>query len=657
MRRCYWILFLVWSFSFGQLGTSLHKYDPFIQTKPKDFDQIDSVFNSRTTPIEVIQYVFDKSKAFHSNDIEAFMANRLGIYYRNISKYKLAVKYHQYALALSKKIKNKSIEVQSYNMLGVVYRRMEKIIPAIDNHQKALSIIENMKGTITHNFIVSKAISLNSLGNIYLSLNQNELALETFQKSLNFEIESKNLLGIAINYQNIGGVYENLNQLDLAKKNYEKSLAYNQQINSEIGLMICKNSLGIILLKQNKPKEAFNYIFPTIQIAKKTEDDFYISSSYINLGWAYQGLNQLDKAKENITIGLKIAQKDNFLSSISLCYEILSEIAEKENNFKLANQYIKQYHELDEEISGGKTQKYMFELISKYENDKKETLIKTKDNEIKINKLNLANKEKQKRFYLLGLIGLFVIGSLFFYQSYSRKKTNQKLQLLNTELDVANQSKVRFFNILNHDLRSPVANLIHFLHLQKENPELLDTESKNRLEQKTIKGAENLLHSMEDILLWSKSQMHNFNPSFKPTTVDTVFNEVKNHFASVENVRIEFENPENIELNTDENYLKTIVRNLTGNAIKAIEKVDNGSIIWKAWHEDKNTFLSITDNGFGGTIQQFNALFDDAEKVGIKSGLGLHLIRDLAKQIQCQIMVDTQHQNGTTITLVFLKKG
>ena len=106
-----------------------------------------------------------------------------------------------------------------------------------------------------------------------------------------------------------------------------------------------------------------------------------------------------------------------------------------------------------------------------------------------------------------------IIGSLLFYQSRNRKKTNEKLQLLNTELDEANKAKTRFFSILNHDLRGPVANLVFFLQLQKESPEMLDEESTKRMQDKTMTGAENLLNSMEDILQWRKTSNLNLKIS------------------------------------------------------------------------------------------------------------------------------------------------
>jgi signal transduction histidine kinase len=643
----------VCSITYGQNIDFKKNYTAFIRSNKTSYSEIDSFFKSDKYDTLKLKYAFAKSKEAKSSIIESYIANQLGIYYRDISNYSNSLHYHNYGLALSKKIKNIPLQIVSHNMLGVVYRRMDSVKPAIDNHQNALNLIERIKTPLNDNLIRSKAISLNSLGNIYLTLNQQELALNTFYESLAIEKKIGNNLGIAINYQNIGGVYESQDDLDLALENYKKSLEYNEKINSEIGFMICKNSIGIVLLKQNKTQEAFDYIFPTIEIAKKSQDDFYISASYINLGWAYSELNQLEKAKQNISVGMKIAFEKKFPSYVALSYKLLAEIAEKESKFQLANDYLKKYYTFKDKVSGEKNQKYLFDFITKYENEKKQATLQLKDNELKINKLKLVNKERQKWFYIGGLLLLGCVGGLFFYQSINRKKTNEKLQLLNSKLDEANKTKTRFFSILNHDLRSPVANLIHFLHLQKENPELLNVESKQRMENKTILGAENLLNSMEDILLWSKGQMENFKPQNKKVAVTDVFYDTKNHFLSEEKIQIHFENIENITLNSDENYLKTIIRNLTGNAIKALEKVENPTIIWKAWQHNNQTFLSITDNVFGGTQEQFKALYDDSKVVGIKTGFGLHLIRDLAKAIDCEITVDSKHNQGTTFTLRF----
>jgi signal transduction histidine kinase len=156
---------------------------------------------------------------------------------------------------------------------------------------------------------------------------------------------------------------------------------------------------------------------------------------------------------------------------------------------------------------------------------------------------------------------------------------------------------------------------------------------------------------MEDMLLWSKGQMENFKPKSSEILVSKLFDDTKKHFSSEQKIQFVFENLENIKIFTDENYLKTIVRNLTGNAIKALTDIEKPTVVWKAFFENNQKYLSISDNGKGADVENFKALYDDTEVIGIQTGLGLHLIRDLAKAIDCEISVDSTIGIGTTFVL------
>jgi K+-sensing histidine kinase KdpD len=48
-------------------------------------------------------------------------------------------------------------------------------------------------------------------------------------------------------------------------------------------------------------------------------------------------------------------------------------------------------------------------------------------------------------------------------------------------------------------------------------------------------------------------------------------------------------------------------------------------------------YCSILDNGPGVTEEQLRALFDETVGAGARQGPGLHIIRDLAKAIDCRI--------------------
>jgi signal transduction histidine kinase len=650
------ILFLVF-FVLGwgilaQEYTFNQKANSFIQPGVTDYKAIKTFFLPYKKDTAKLSFALNRAIAKKAVVIQSFLYNELGTCYRDFADYKKSKEYHKKALLLAKQTKNIYLEIAAYNMLGVVYRRIDSIKPAIDNHQNALNLVNSIKNK-DEEILRSQAISLNSMGNVFLTLNQFEMAKENFVTSLEIEKKLQNKLGLAINYQNIGGVYESQNQLDSAMVNYKKSLSINELINSNLGRMICNNSIGQVFLKQNKPKEAFSYIKPTIEIAEKLGDDFYTASSYINLGWAYFELKDNVKGKTYINKGLQLSKSKNYISYISSAYLLLSQLAKSENNFAMALKYSDLHLEYKEKLASEKNLKYLFDLISKYENEKKENDLKLKDKELEISRLNIEKSNNQKNYLFIGLILLSFLGLILFYQNKSRKNTNIKLAALNNDLVEANKVKTRFFSILNHDLRAPVSSIIQFLHFQKENPGFLDNDEKASFENKTLLAAENLLLNMEELLLWSKGQMESFKPQMQKIEIDKLFADIQSMYDYSTQYQFIFINPNKLSVLSDENFLKTIMRNMTSNAIKAFHNRSEGIITWKASRIDNQTVLSITDNGVGATPEQFQALYDDKAEVGSISGLGLHLIRDLTKLIQCSIRVNSKPAEGTEILLIF----
>jgi C4-dicarboxylate-specific signal transduction histidine kinase len=114
---------------------------------------------------------------------------------------------------------------------------------------------------------------------------------------------------------------------------------------------------------------------------------------------------------------------------------------------------------------------------------------------------------------------------------------------------------------------------------------------------------------------------------------------------------ISYSKPVNLTINTHPDYLQTIMQNLTANAIKALQKTTNGAIERKAWEEKGEIYFSITDNGPGINSEQAKVLFDETYVMGTRHGLGLHIVRDLAKAITCGIAVATENKPGTTFVL------
>ena len=273
-----------------------------------------------------------------------------------------------------------------------------------------------------------------------------------------------------------------------------------------------------------------------------------------------------------------------------------------------------------------------------------------RDNQIAAKNQTLAAQVRQRWLLISALAFLAIIGLLLFRQSVIRKRTNTVLLQLNTELDQANEVKTQFFNILNHDLRAPVATLINLLQLQQDAPDLLEERVRAIHAQRIFANAENLLLTMEDLLLWSKGQMKTFQPQVTSVVVEDLFADLKNYFSGVTDVRMTFDSAVSL-LNTDEHYLKTIMRNLTNNAIKALTGTPDAAISWKAWEEGGKHYLSITDNGPGVNDQKLKALYDESVVVGGKTGLGLHVVRELARAIGCLVSVNSLPGGGMQFIL------
>lgn len=602
-----------------------------------------SVANSSES-ISICQQALLLSKKKQYEKLDNYAYNVLGRIYSANGKVAKSKQYFNLAIALSKKYKDKAMLCSTYCDLGSLLVFESKHIEAIHYFTESLKIAD--------------AIHLNELAfynlyyisDLYIEEKNLEKAFEYSFKALE-KLKDKNSdydYHRGAIYDQIGKAYNLKKDYSKAKFHLEKSLFYYEKIKDAFGIA---NSTYDLYKNEydSKSKVSIDFLISKIiganALFNGTAPDSRNNINCLNfLAELYLQKKDYPKALAIIKQSETLCKQTNFVTALIECNRLFSQTYSKMGDYTKAYQHQLEFTSLNDSLFSQEHKNELAKLESQ-----KDIIIKDKQLEIKSIELN-ANK-KQKWFLIAGLLLLAIIGTLLWYQNQNRKKNNALLQNLNQELNATNKAKTRFFSILNHDLRSPVSNLIDFLHLQKDSPDLLDGATKERIEKTTLQAAENLLHSMEDILQWSKSQMENFKPQPTWIAVSPIFEDVAKHFSSEEKVKLIFENTSNIKVFSDENYLKTIVRNLTGNAIKALQEMDNPTIVWKAWQEQQTVFLSITDNGKGAQKESFKALYDANEVVGIKTGLGLHLIRDLAKAIHCEITVNSVPNEGTTFVL------
>ena len=237
-----------------------------------------------------------------------------------------------------------------------------------------------------------------------------------------------------------------------------------------------------------------------------------------------------------------------------------------------------------------------------------------------------------------------------------RKKAEQQLKKYAQDLKELNSAKDKFFSIIAHDLKNPIATLLNTSDVLAK-PEL-DLSRQEMLEYaRDLNNATKQLHNLLDNLLtWSRSQTNQIR--FEPTQIDLSEVGTMNYYllmmqAEAKNIKLTTKIKSNIFAYADFNMINTVVRNLTSNAIKFTPEF--GEVIIEAIYNSKDKVeISVSDNGVGLSEKDAEKLFridvshttigSDGEK---GTGLGLILCKEFVEKNNGEIWVESKLGKGS----------
>lgn len=580
-------------------------------------------------------------------------------------KFAEAIAYYRRDLNLAREQCDSVRMVSTYSAIGLTYEYQADFLSSMRFFFSALSISESMK---KHPLIDLIYVDI---ATVFLNENNSAKAVEYINKAL--KMGSISYIAKAKAYQVYGVLSQNTQKFPEAKSWFTKALKIYQHTKDSIGQATMYSELAASY-GSSYPEDtaSIHYCFLARSIWDKIYPlNYYSVMNLLNIATNYWDLagtiDTLKGIKNRKALKAAMVAKADSAFNNTLMYsrkaltktftiiilDSLASVQAYEGKYNDALRSIRSLEKLKDSVFSQKDNN----KIANIESDRE---IALRNKQLEINKLQIANERKQAIFLAASFILLLCIAALIYNQSRQRKKANTTLSVLNNQLttanvqlDEANKIKIKFISILNHDLRGPVAGYLNFIRLQRDAPDMLDPHAAERFAGRAEEVAENLLEKMDDLLLWSKDQMENFTPQPVNVTVKELFEYIARTMAANPGVSLTFSQPDGMQLLTDENYLKTIMHNLTGNAQKALKNTPNGAIEWKAWEKDGITYFSVTDNGPGATQQQFAPLYNKEAPIGIKSGLGLHIVRDMAHAINCKVAAVTNPGQGVSIMLEF----
>jgi tetratricopeptide (TPR) repeat protein len=439
--------------------------DSLIIKAPSSFTAIHKAMRAHRTDSLYMRFFRQRSKENGYMAGESYALSELGRTYRNISNYSKAIELHQEALAIAKKADNLEFKISSLNYLGVVYRRTSSVRTAMDFNQQALELAEAVKNP-SEGIKRSINVSLNSVGNLYLTLKQYDLAISYFERSIKLEAELNNILGLAINHQNIGKCQEEQGALDQALENYRISLSYNEDINNTMGRVICKNSIAKVYIKKEKYQQALKLIKGTMPMAMELGNSFLIARLYNNLGWAQLKVHQNEDAEQSLLEGYSVGEKHNLRDELAQASHFLSELYEVKKDYQKALNFKTKAISLDQEILNESTIRYVNDILFRYDYEKKgnEIAVLAKQNEI----VNLKLR-KNRTLLLIGALSLILLTGILYILYRQYQLSNEKKILTLEQTMLRSQMNPHFlFNSLNsiklYIINNEKKNAVHYLN-------------------------------------------------------------------------------------------------------------------------------------------------------------------------------------------------
>lgn len=223
-----------------------------------------------------------------------------------------------------------------------------------------------------------------------------------------------------------------------------------------------------------------------------------------------------------------------------------------------------------------------------------------------------------------------------------------------------NATKDKLLSIIAHDLRSPFNNIIGLSSLLQKKSEGFEDKQSEKYIDIINATAKETLGLLDNLLNWAKSQTGELNIKSEKVTLSSTIEQVislENKLATTKEISLKYKGFDDIELYTDQNILKIVLRNLISNAIKFTNSGGNINVL----SSQKGNFveISVEDDGVGMSKKTVEKLFDiyrtktllgTANEVG--TGLGLALSKEFVNKLGGEISVTSEVGKGSIFTIL-----
>ena len=393
-----------------------------------------------------LDYLRRRGRAEGHCTAEAFANDMLGKLERNAADFDDAVAFHEAARAIAEACDDTTMVATALNGIGVVYRRQDKITLALDAHTAALRIADahpRPPGGLTY----AIGVALNSLGNIYLTLEQWGDAEREFARSLRVQDSIGNALGVAINNQNLGYAARGRGDLAAALAYFEASQDINEQIGSDFGLVLNYIAIADLYSLTGREREGLAILERALPMAEAIGDPYHTAHANIVMGAAHTRLRNADRAEPYLRRGLDLARAGEHLQHEVRALRLLSTVDSLRGDYRAALEYYQRAETAEERLLNRNTRRFVGDLSTKLTAERQRAEIEQLAQENAL----VRERSRRDRIVLLAVLGTVLFAAVLLVVLYRQRRIIETRDLAHLEQQrLASQMNPHFlFNALN----------------------------------------------------------------------------------------------------------------------------------------------------------------------------------------------------------------
>jgi signal transduction histidine kinase len=600
---------------------------------------------------------FKKTLLLRNDDVSqeyiAEAANNVGTLYRRSGQNDSSIVYLNISLDVDKQRGNISGIAKNYYELGVLYSAKSQFELAQRYLVNSMEYYEEI-GNFNRMAIVS-----NSLGNMYLRLDDTLNAMQMYRKTEALALKHNNQKELATVYNNMAAIKLNFNKFEEGLKHSLAALEIANQLPYFGALGVLYANLATSYAKLNQTATALNYFRLAYHMLKEQQSFDKVgilnrmSDFYLETGW-------IDSAYFFINESMGMAKQIDSHDWISQGYKVKARIDSASGNFRDAYINVLKGIHIKDSVLSNQHRSRVEELRIIHEIDKKESENVSLKRQ---NDLKAAVIRNQYILLFAAAIILVLLVSIIVLQKRAQTKIREQqlhIQKSNVQLSQLNITKDKFLSILAHDLRSPFSTLLGLLEVIIDDYHELSDEQRKDFLMKLYATSNNTYNLVVNLLDWTMAQRNGLTSKPEACSIHAITNKVFSFLST----RAEQKSQTLINrvetdscIYADPNIVSNILINLVNNAIKFTPS--GGKIeVAQEYKQDEMLVFTISDNGIGIPEDKIETLFNldsDFQRKGTNdengTGLGLVLVKEFVEVVNGSIRVESKEGKGSKFFL------